>query len=121
MAKVTAESKLLKLIEETDAKDAGSNPGVAANSGTAVAPEVGKVLNSVSTVGVGSISIPPFLQKIFVAFSSQDKPAAGSGLRLLNRILIVVILLLGIFFMKDFSKGIQESKSVVSAELKHSS
>ncbi len=121
MAKDTAESKLLKLIEETDAKDKASSPDAAASSGAVVSAEASQVLNSVSTVGVGSITIPPFLQKILAMFSRSAQPSAGSGLRLVNRGLVVLILALGFFFMKDFSRGVKESQSVVLAQVKQKS
>lgn len=121
MAKDTAESKLLKLIEETDAKDKASSPQTAASSDAAVSAAASQVLNSVSAVGVGSIAIPPFLKKILAVFSRSVQPSAGSGLRLVNQILVVLILALGMFFMKDFSRGVKESQSVVSVEVKQKS
>ena len=121
MAKDTAESKLLKLIEEADAKDKASSPQVATGSGAAVSVQAGQVFNSVSAVGVGAIAIPPFLQKILAIFSRSAQPSAGSGLRLVNWVLVVLILVLGLFFVKDFSRGVKESQSVVSAQIKQKS
>lgn len=111
MAKDTAESKLLKLIEETDAKDKTANPAAPA----AASPDVTKVLNSVSTVGVGSVSLPPFLQKILSAFTA--KPGAGFGLRFFNQVLLFVILGVGVFFVMDFSKGMKQSQVEVAYEV----
>lgn len=121
MAKDTAESKLLKLIEETDAKDKASDPQAAASSAAAVSAQASQVFNSVSAVGVGAIAIPPFLQKILTIFSRSAQPSADSGLRLVNRVLVIFILALGFFFMKDFSRGVKESQSVVSAQVKQKS
>ncbi|MCB9772013.1 MAG: hypothetical protein H6754_05635 [Candidatus Omnitrophica bacterium] len=114
MAKDTAESKLLKLIEETDAKDKTGNPAAPA-AGAAASPDVTKVLNSVSTVGVGSISLPPFLQKILSAFF--PKSGAGFGLRFFNQILLFVILGVGVFFVMDFSKGMKQSQVEVAYDV----
>lgn len=117
MAKDTAESKLLKLIEETDAKDkTGGTPPAAA-----VAPAAGdatKVLNSVSSVGVGSIALPPFIQKIFSLFMGSSQPGQGFGLRLANQLLLVAVIAIGGFFVMDFSRGMKESQAKVVFDVK---
>lgn len=107
MAKETAESKLLKLIEETDAKDKASGPAPAVPS---AAPEVAKVLSSVSSVGVGGIALPPFLQNLFSFFYRGSQPSQGFGLRQANQLLFLIIIAGGVFFVADFSRGMKEAQ-----------
>lgn len=108
MAKETAESKLLKLIEEADAKDgtASSAPAPAAPS----APAASQALSSVSSVGVGTIAVPPFIQKILLLFSRGSQPGQGFGMRQVNQLLVVLIIIIGIFFISDFSKGMKKAQ-----------
>ncbi len=112
MAKDTAESKLLKLIEETDAKDNAANPAAASAS-----PDVSKVLNSVSSVGVSGGALTPFFQKIIALFSGGSSPSAASGLRFLNVVLVILIFMIGSFFVQDFSRGMQQSHEKVVYEV----
>ncbi len=112
MAKDTAESKLLKLIEETDAKDKAANPAA-----PAVSADVSKVLNSVSSVGVSGGALGDFFQKAIAIFSRGSNPSAASGLRFVNLVLLILIGMIGFFFMQDFSRGIQQSHEKVVYEV----
>lgn len=113
MAKETAESKLLKLIEETDAKDKTGAP-----AGTAPAPAAAQVLDSVSSVSVGSISLPPFLQNIFSMFSAGSRSSQGFGLRQANQLLFLAIIGVAIFLIKDFSVGMKVAEQDVNIPVK---
>lgn len=115
MAKETAESKLLKLIEEADAKD---KPASGSGASAGPAAQATEVLTSVSSVGVQSIAIPPFIQKILALFSKGSSPAAGFGLRVVNMFLLFVIIGFGFFFVQDFSRGMKESQAQVVFEIK---
>ncbi len=115
MGKETAESKLLKLIEEADAKD---KPAGAASASAGAPAQVSNVLSSVSSVGVQSIPIPPFVQKIFALFSKDSQTSAGFGLRVINGFLVFVIFVFGLFFAQDFSRGMKESQAQVVFEVK---
>jgi hypothetical protein len=115
MAKETAESKLLKLIEEADAKD---TPASASGASASAATQASQVLSSVSSVGVQSIPIPPFIQKILALFSKGSSPSAGFGLRVVNAFLVFLIFIFGFFFAQDFSRGMKESQAQVAFEIK---
>lgn len=119
MAKDTAESKLLKLIEETDAKDksSGAAPAAAAPA-VAAAGDATNVLNSVSSVGVGAISLPPFLQKIFSLLAGSPQAGQGFGLRMANQLLLVLVLAIAVFFVMDFTRGMKESQVQVAFDVK---
>lgn len=112
MGKPTAESKLLKLIEETDAKD---NAGAPAASSVAE-PSVSKVLSSVSGVGVSAVALPPFVARIFAFLLPAGEPSAG--LRFVNMVLLVAIFVVGYFFVMDFSKGMRRSSEEIVYEVK---
>jgi len=123
MAKDTAESKLLKLIEETDAKDksaGGSSVGAGASAAsTAVAaPDATKLFNSVSSVGVGAISLPPFLQKIISIIIPGSQRTKGFGLHTANQLLLVLVLIVSVLFVLDFSRGMKESQVQVAFDVK---
>ncbi len=117
MAKDTAEAKLLKLIEETDAKDKAVNPAAAGSAASAgVSTDATKVLSSVNSVGVGAISLPPFLRKVLGLFSGGSQPR--SSLRLVNYTLLVFIVAAGFFFVRNFLKGMEESQEEIVFEVK---
>ena len=120
MAKDTAESKLLKLIEETDAKDKASGAPASAAPVAAASSDATKILSSVSSVGVGAVSLPPFLQKIISIFVSSSQPGQGFGLRLANKFLLLCVLVIGVFFVMDFSRGMKESQTPVVFDVKQS-
>ena len=102
MAKETAEQKLLKIIENTEAKQASPSPASSSN----VAQEVA---NSVKGSGV-SMAMPPAVASLFSFLKKQDpsqKQAIAFGLKEFNQILIVAVVVVLIFFVMDFSNGLK--------------
>ena len=118
MAKETAESKLLKLIEESDAKDK-SAPGAASPAAVSgAASDAARVFNSVSSVGISGVTVPSFLQKIFSMFSRRGRPSTPFGLRQVNQLLFLAIVAVTAFLFFDFSRGMKESQKKVAFEVK---
>ncbi len=114
MAKETAESKLLKLIEETDAKEKSG----AAPASSVPTAQVSQVLNSVTSVGVATIALPAFAQRILAFFMNNGQSSVGNGLRIVNWVLVILIFAFGFFFIRDFSKGMKDSSQEVYFEVK---
>lgn len=115
MAKETAEQRLLKLIEAADAKAtvAAPPPAAAPVAAPAPAPAARQVLSSVSSVGVSS---PPALEGLLGMFrrpGSSETPE-DIGLKMANRLLVVVVIGIGVFFIADFTKGMKASKKEVN-------
>lgn len=130
MSKETAESKLLKLIEETDAKDKAANPAAAATppagagastTGPAPAPSAAKVFNSVSSVGVSSAGVPAFLKNFFSLFARRGgkaTPSQGFGFKQANQLLFLLIIVIGVILVIDFLKGMKESQRKIAFNVK---
>ena len=117
MAKETAEQKLLKLIEATQAKDGTPTPPPAARpAASAPAPEVARVLASVQGVGVGQVAMPPFMKALsdsfraFVFYAQQPK---AIGLNEANKVLLGLIILMAVYLTIDFVRGIHNSQQAV--------
>ncbi len=105
MAKETAEQKLLKLIEKTDAQEQATSAPAAAPVNT----EVMRVYDSVRGVGQTGIALPPLVSDFIRALknmSSGDKLSQGFGLREINMVLTLGLVMAVIFFSFDFSRGI---------------
>ncbi len=111
MAKETAEQKLLKIIEATDAQQSAAPAG-----GVATAPPapdaVQQVADSVKTAKV-SFQLPPFVENLLAPFKKDSASAGGAlsvGLREINSLLMVVIAAVLTFFVFNFLKDMQYSK-----------
>lgn len=115
MAKETAESKLLKLIEASDAADGAAKPAAADAAAGQSAPAA-DVLSSVSSVGVGGIALPPFLQKLLAPFFAAGQ-ARTFGLRELNILLVLVIVVVAGLLVREFSQGAKESRRQIAFEV----
>ena len=116
MAKETAEQKLLKLIEATEAQDPSSAP--TATPDIATVPEAQQVLDSVKNVGVSTVKIPPFvanLLKFFANPTSLFQPGVF-GLKSLNILLLVLIVIIGILFIFSFSSNLKHSQKNIIFE-----
>ena len=126
MAKETAEKKLLKLIETTQAQEAAATtpgaavPASAAGSGSpAPVNEAQQVLNSVKGSGLAlpPLALPPFLTKIFSIFrsgSATSAAPAGFGLNDINKILLVGIAVVFTVLFFNFLSGWNESQKDLS-------
>lgn len=109
MAKETAEQKLLKLIEATDAQQGPSGK----SSGPAqTIREAQKVIESVHSSGLENVL--PVFQKISMLFKGPllilQNPAALS-IKDINRMIVVVILGLTGYAVSDFIKGVNSSSA----------
>ncbi len=115
MAKETAESKLLKLIEEADAKEGGGAPAPAAapSASKSVASDASKILNSVSTVNVSGVNVPPFILKILSLFPQKSQKSEPFGLRQVNQLLFFAIVVIGVYLGIDFTRSMKESQKEV--------
>ena len=114
MAKETAEKKLLKLIETTQAQEVAAGSAPAATSpaaGPTGAPnEAQKVLESVKGTGLPKLSLPPFLNPLLSLFkagggASAMAGPAGFGLKDINKILLVGIVIVSGFLFLSFLSG----------------
>lgn len=127
MAKETAEKKLLKLIESTQAQEAAAASGGQSSAEPGGAPaakganfsDVQQVANSVKGAGISlpKISLPPFLNQILGVFKGGSSPAlAGQsafGLRDINKFLgIGIAIVTGLLFLSFFSGWNESQKSV---------
>jgi len=125
MGKETAEQKLLKLIEKTDSQGDPSQPQE--GSGT---EEAQKVYDSVRGVGVATEALPNILTNILSLFQgalSKDPSASAFGLRQVNILLAVAILIAALSFGISFSQGMgsieknnQEFQDEISKSLQNS-
>lgn len=112
MAKETAEQKLLKLIENTDAQESVSD----AQPAPVASAEAQKVLDSVKGVDVTALTLPSFLGNVIAVFKDPAlifKLISSLGLKELNKILLIAIVGVGIFFVSGLSKGIKLSNREV--------
>lgn len=115
MAKETAEQKLLRLIEATDdAQGAPESGAPAASAPAAEAPQSGAdvaqaALNSVRGGGMVSFSLPS-PGRILASFKRLElfsKPPAEYSLKDINKILVIFIVVIGLFFTKSMISGMQ--------------
>jgi hypothetical protein len=107
MTKETAEQKLLKLIEATESQ---GKPAEASSAAAASSQEAQRVLRSVTGIGVSSVGLPSFLQNIFAVFKGQPKGPMVFGLKEINKILLMCIVFVVIFFTMDFMNGMKISQ-----------
>lgn len=148
--KETAEQKLLRLIEATDAKDGSKGKGQTSSpamqelqlaatpsassrpsSAPAVAPtpvaasaapvrasaadEAQRVLSSVKSVGVSpiSISVPPILDSLMAILKgagSLAKSPSSFGLKDVNKVLAILILIFAVVFSMSLFNNLRVSK-----------
>lgn len=124
MAKETAEQKLLKLIEQTNAQQTVQATAAAPDSAAtaSAAPEAQKAFQSVTTVGVSGVALPAALTngldflKNLVLGRGQ-----GFGLREFNRLFIFVLVAFSLFFVIDLMSGMEKSKAAIKKIFKESS
>jgi len=113
MGKESAEQKLLKLIEKTDAQSGG---GADQKAGAPDA-EVQNVYDSVRGVGQGALALPPFVSHLqdFLKNLVMGQHSGGAfGLREVNKLLALGLAVLLIFFITDISKGMRQLKQETS-------
>jgi len=109
MAKETAEQKLLKIIEATEAQQAAT-----ATATQPASAAVQQVADSVKSTGV-ALKLSPFIELIFGIF--KNKSAGGQlsvafGLKEINYVLFGIIGLVILFLLFDFSKGMNYAQQV---------
>ncbi len=111
MAKETAEQKLLKLIELSDAQGTGEAPKPAAPK----APDPQQVLQAVQSVG-GAVSLPPALSGFMAAIKNfvGTVPRDGHlGIREVNAILVAAVIFVVIIFGLNVSNGFKRANSPI--------
>ncbi len=121
MAKETADQKLLKLIEATDAKQTGgaAPAAPAAASAPAADQEAQKVFQSVTNVGVGGMAVPPVVRQILsLAQGLLGISGRGFGIKEFNRIFMIGVAAFVIFFTTDLVKSMDRSKTEIKLTMK---
>ncbi|HSV42941.1 MAG TPA: hypothetical protein VLJ10_00135 [Candidatus Bathyarchaeia archaeon] len=114
MAKETAEQKLLKLIELSDAQGIAATPKPAA----AKMADPQQVLQAVQSVG-GAVSLPASISgllasiKNFIGLVPRD---GGLGLREVNAILAVAVVMVVIIFGLNVSSGFKRANAQIVFE-----
>ena len=104
--KQTAEQKLLKIIEESENTEGGGSSSVPADD---VAQQIA---NSVKGTGV-TFSLPPFVANLLALVkggASLDKPNVAFGLKEVNRILTIGIVIIFAYALINFLKGMTYSQ-----------
>lgn len=119
MAKETAEQKLLKIIEATDAQQGAPAAAGASSSAAGIAQQMAA---SVKSVNVG-FQIPAFLNSILSSFNnrSSGSGAPSLGLREINHLLLAVIALGVLFLVFDFSRGVKYADQEIAYTVKSKS
>ena len=122
MGKQTAEQKLLKLIEETDAQETPSTGAPEGNDPEQL-NEAQKVLSSVQGGGAGTLSFSPVLgkasnwaQNILTAIRSGE-----FGLGQINKVLSLVLMIFSIVFLMNFLNGADRVRTVMDPKRPHAS
>ncbi|HPB68629.1 MAG TPA: hypothetical protein PKU74_06960 [Candidatus Omnitrophota bacterium] len=114
MAKETAEQKLLKLIEATEAQDkTPSSAEPAAVRGPSTSLEAQKTLSSVQSIGLATITLPSFVGQLMNVLRDPSTLAQlpqTLSIKELNKVLLILVLLIGIYFVSDFSKGMKAAQ-----------
>jgi hypothetical protein len=109
MAKETAEQKLLRLIEQGGGSEKTSGPAASQPSF-----EAQQTLNAVQSVG-GAFALPGFLPQIFSFFKTflRSFSKDGFGIREVNKILIVAVLVMAVVFSTSMMRGLQTAHQTV--------
>ena len=119
MTKETAEKKLLRLIEKTDAEEAAKQPKGAALSPEPIS-EAQKVLASVQgnrAVKGLSLTLPPFLENAVALLQSPQRLkelVKNFGIKEVNAVLFVAIIGILIIYGMNFRAEMMASKEQVS-------
>ncbi|MFA5260091.1 MAG: hypothetical protein WC450_02560 [Candidatus Omnitrophota bacterium] len=120
MAKETAEQKLLKLIEATEAQDKSSQPAepvaVRASSPNL---EAQKTLSSVQSIGLATITLPPIVGQLVHILRNPSTIAhlpQTLSIKELNKGLLLIVLLIGVYFVSDFSKGMKSAQEDIKVD-----
>lgn len=128
MAKETAEQKLLKLIEATQAKDgappAAPKPPAPSHASAAPSPEAKRMLEAVQGGGGGGFStgsMPASMPEgVKIVFENLRNPVLALrspqtyGLSELNKLFTVVIIFLTVYLVVDFAGGMRSSRRGLS-------
>jgi len=112
MAKETAEQKLLKLIEATDSQEKAS----AQSDQPSATAEAQKVFDSVKSVGVPAVPLPSPVSNVLSLLSSPaslTQVISNFGLKEINKIMMIGILCIIVFFSLDFSRNMKLSAESV--------
>lgn len=107
MPKETAEQKLLKLIESADSNEAAESIAQAFPSAATDAAQ--QALASVKSVGLPSVSMDGFASILKSPLTLLQSPSTF-GIRELNIVMVLLIIVLGAYFSSDFSRGMSRSK-----------
>jgi len=118
MSKETAEQKLLNIIEETEAKESSEKPeGASAGDGDGdVAVQV-----AASVKGAGlNVNFSPIIDQVMslIKGGSSGEKSAPFGLKDINRILAVGIVVITVLLILDFVNGMKFSKREVNITAK---
>lgn len=120
MAKETAEQKLLKLIEATEAQDKPSgSPEPTAVRVSSASFEAQKTLSSVQSIGLATITLPPFVGQLMQILRNPSMVAQlpqTLSVKELNKVLVVMVLLIGGYFVSDFSKGMKAAQKDINMD-----
>ena len=120
MAKETAEQKLLKLIEASEAQESPSQPAESASVRTPSASvDAQKTLNSVQSIGLATITLPPLagqLLRILRDPSTIAQLPQTLSVKELNKGLLIIVLLVGVYFVSDFSKEMKKAQKDISVD-----
>ena len=121
MAKETAEQKLLKLIEATEAQDEPSQPAARASvrAPTANVEAAQKTLSSVQSLGLATITVPPVIGQLLRILRNPSTVAQlpqTLSIKELNKGLLIIVLLVGVYFVSDFNKGMKSAQKDISVE-----
>jgi hypothetical protein len=111
MAKETAEQKLLRLIEQ-----GGGAEGASGQPASSSQPsfEAQQTLNAVQSVG-GAFVLPGFLPQILSSCKMMFRSFSqgGFGIREVNKILFVAVLVMAAIFSMGMIRGLQTAQQIV--------
>ncbi len=120
MAKETAEQKLLKLIEATEAQEPASAAAPSSSSAASVNADAQKTLDSVQSLGMGTLTLPSGIGQLFQLIRNPATMAQipqTLSVRELNKVLFFALLLVGAYFVSDFSKGMKSAQRSIQVEI----
>lgn len=122
MSKQTAEQKLLKLIELTDAQQGQQAAETTPASAPATSTEAQEALQSVTGVGFSGLALPPVLVQALSFFQGLVGPKGkGFGLREFNHLFTLAVIVFVVFFVLDLTRGIEESKRQIRSVVREAS
>lgn len=111
MAKETAEQKLLRLIEQGGGADGASGQPASSSQPSL---EAQQTLNAVQSVG-GAFALPGFLPQILSSFKMTFRSFSqgGFGIREVNKILFVAVLVMAAVFSTGMIRGLQTAHQTI--------